>query len=245
MPLLSFLFTTYTPRTLTIFHFDGKDGERNLLAIASTVFDVTAGRGVYGPDGVYGKLRGATCRVEWQNRRLISLFDKRGPHSRGDASALFLSFITDVSTCYRKKFSPLFLSKAACSPYLGGGLFSQHYISRTTPNPIPSGAKELSCKCAGPENSCRYFGNVRKAPAGVLPFMVLRNRNSSFAIMFQPASVTVLHHRIVEKLTPATYRIKRWAFILVLFLILGRFVWKTGRHNLGGFPRKLLRVRSS
>ena len=41
------LFTTYTPRTLT--KFDGKDGGRILLAIAGTVFDVTAGRGFYGP----------------------------------------------------------------------------------------------------------------------------------------------------------------------------------------------------
>lgn len=41
------LFTTYTPRTLT--SFDGKDGGRILLAIAGTVFDVTAGRGFYGP----------------------------------------------------------------------------------------------------------------------------------------------------------------------------------------------------
>ena len=41
------LFTTYTPHTLT--KFDGKDGGRILLAIAGTVFDVTAGRGFYGP----------------------------------------------------------------------------------------------------------------------------------------------------------------------------------------------------
>src|SRR6266404_4917780 len=41
------LFTTYTPRTLA--KFDGKDGGRILLAIAGTVFDVTAGRGFYGP----------------------------------------------------------------------------------------------------------------------------------------------------------------------------------------------------
>ena len=41
------LFTTYTPRTLV--RFDGKDGGRILLAIASTVFDVTAGRGFYCP----------------------------------------------------------------------------------------------------------------------------------------------------------------------------------------------------
>ena len=41
------LFTTYTPRTLV--KFDGKDGGRILLAISGTVFDVTAGRGFYGP----------------------------------------------------------------------------------------------------------------------------------------------------------------------------------------------------
>jgi Cytochrome b5-like Heme/Steroid binding domain len=41
------LFTTYTPRTLV--KFDGQDGGRILLAIAGTVFDVTAGRGFYGP----------------------------------------------------------------------------------------------------------------------------------------------------------------------------------------------------
>jgi membrane-associated progesterone receptor component len=41
------LFTTYTPHTLA--KFSGHDGERILLAIAGTVFDVTAGRGFYGP----------------------------------------------------------------------------------------------------------------------------------------------------------------------------------------------------
>jgi membrane-associated progesterone receptor component len=43
----SVLFTTYTPRTLE--KFSGKDGGRILLAIDGTVFDVTAGRGFYGP----------------------------------------------------------------------------------------------------------------------------------------------------------------------------------------------------
>ena len=46
------LFTTYTPRTLV--RFDGKDGGRILLAIAGTVFDVTAGRGFYGPGKAAG-----------------------------------------------------------------------------------------------------------------------------------------------------------------------------------------------
>ena len=41
------LYTTYTPRTLS--KFSGTDGGRILLAIAGTVFDVTAGRGFYGP----------------------------------------------------------------------------------------------------------------------------------------------------------------------------------------------------
>ncbi|KAH9023490.1 cytochrome b5-like heme/steroid binding domain-containing protein [Lactarius pseudohatsudake] len=50
------LFTTYTPHTLT--KFDGKDGGRILLGIAGTVFDVTAGRGFYGPDGMYGNFAG-------------------------------------------------------------------------------------------------------------------------------------------------------------------------------------------
>ena len=43
----SVLFTTYTPRSLA--KFSGLDGGRILLAIAGTVFDVTAGRGFYGP----------------------------------------------------------------------------------------------------------------------------------------------------------------------------------------------------
>ena len=41
------LFQTYTPKTLV--PFDGKDGGRILLAINGIVFDVTAGRGFYGP----------------------------------------------------------------------------------------------------------------------------------------------------------------------------------------------------
>jgi len=43
----SVLFTMYTPRSLA--KFSGIDGGRILLAIAGTVFDVTAGRGFYGP----------------------------------------------------------------------------------------------------------------------------------------------------------------------------------------------------
>lgn len=68
------LFTTYTPCTLV--RFDGKDGGGIFLAIAGTVFDVTAGRGFYGPgrrgtepesvltmgdaaaDGIYGNFAG-------------------------------------------------------------------------------------------------------------------------------------------------------------------------------------------
>ncbi len=41
------LFQMYTP--LTLAKFSGNDGGRILLAIAGTVFDVTAGRGFYGP----------------------------------------------------------------------------------------------------------------------------------------------------------------------------------------------------
>ncbi|KAF8582954.1 cytochrome b5 [Ramaria rubella] len=50
------IFKTYTPRTLQ--PFDGKDGGRILLAIDGTVFDVTSGRGFYGPDGMYGNFAG-------------------------------------------------------------------------------------------------------------------------------------------------------------------------------------------
>ena len=41
------LFTTYTPRTLA--KFNGHDGGRVLFAIAGIVFDVTGGKGFYGP----------------------------------------------------------------------------------------------------------------------------------------------------------------------------------------------------
>ena len=41
------VFKTYTPQTLA--PFNGKDGERILLAIDGKVFDVTTGRGFYGP----------------------------------------------------------------------------------------------------------------------------------------------------------------------------------------------------
>jgi predicted heme/steroid binding protein len=40
-------FTTYTPRTLA--KFNGHDGRRILFAIAGIVFDVTGGKGFYGP----------------------------------------------------------------------------------------------------------------------------------------------------------------------------------------------------
>ncbi|KAG1858473.1 cytochrome b5-like heme/steroid binding domain-containing protein [Suillus subluteus] len=50
------LFKTYTPKTLE--PFSGKDGGRILLAINSIVFDVTAGRNFYGPDGMYGNFAG-------------------------------------------------------------------------------------------------------------------------------------------------------------------------------------------
>ena len=41
------VFRTYTPKTLE--PFSGKNGGRILLAIAGTVFDVTAGANFYGP----------------------------------------------------------------------------------------------------------------------------------------------------------------------------------------------------
>jgi membrane-associated progesterone receptor component len=48
------LFTTYTPRTLG--KFSGHDDWRILLAIAGTVFDVTAGRGFYSPGKLLRRL---------------------------------------------------------------------------------------------------------------------------------------------------------------------------------------------
>ncbi|KAI5122429.1 hypothetical protein M0805_002978 [Coniferiporia weirii] len=50
------LFRTYTPKTLE--RFDGTKDPRILLAIKGTVFDVSAGRGFYGPDGPYGNFAG-------------------------------------------------------------------------------------------------------------------------------------------------------------------------------------------
>ncbi|KAL4072047.1 cytochrome b5-like heme/steroid binding domain-containing protein [Scleroderma citrinum] len=52
----SILYQTYTPKTLV--KYDGKDGGRILLAIDGIVFDVTAGRNFYGPDGMYGNFAG-------------------------------------------------------------------------------------------------------------------------------------------------------------------------------------------
>jgi len=49
-------FTTYTPRTLA--KFNGQDGGRILFAIAGIVFDVTGGKGFYGPDGMYWRVAG-------------------------------------------------------------------------------------------------------------------------------------------------------------------------------------------
>ncbi|KAI5121550.1 hypothetical protein M0805_002607 [Coniferiporia weirii] len=50
------LFRTYTPKTLE--RFDRKKDPRILLAIKGTVFDVSAGRAFYGPDGPYGNFAG-------------------------------------------------------------------------------------------------------------------------------------------------------------------------------------------
>ncbi|TFK21705.1 cytochrome b5 [Coprinopsis marcescibilis] len=52
----SVLFKTYTPKTLE--KYDGKDDGRILLAINGTVFDVTAGKNFYGPNGMYGNFAG-------------------------------------------------------------------------------------------------------------------------------------------------------------------------------------------
>ncbi|KDR72989.1 hypothetical protein GALMADRAFT_252370 [Galerina marginata CBS 339.88] len=50
------LYKVYTPKTLE--PFSGRDGGRILLAINGTVFDVTAGRNFYGPNGMYGNFAG-------------------------------------------------------------------------------------------------------------------------------------------------------------------------------------------
>ncbi|KAI0942484.1 hypothetical protein AcW1_003104 [Taiwanofungus camphoratus] len=50
------LYQTYTPRTLE--PFNGQDGKRILLAISGVVYDVTAGRNFYGPDGMYANFAG-------------------------------------------------------------------------------------------------------------------------------------------------------------------------------------------
>ena len=56
------LFPTYTPKTLE--PFSGRDGGRILLAIAGTVFDVTAGRNFYGP--------GASCARRRSSRAVLN-----------------------------------------------------------------------------------------------------------------------------------------------------------------------------
>ncbi|CAA7267834.1 unnamed protein product [Cyclocybe aegerita] len=50
------LYRVYTPKTLE--PFSGRDGGRILLAINGIVFDVTAGRNFYGPNGMYGNFAG-------------------------------------------------------------------------------------------------------------------------------------------------------------------------------------------
>ncbi|KAH8930053.1 cytochrome b5 [Atractiella rhizophila] len=45
-----------TPRELR--SYDGRDGGRVLLAIRGRIFDVSAGRGFYGPGGPYGNFAG-------------------------------------------------------------------------------------------------------------------------------------------------------------------------------------------
>ncbi|KAH9052613.1 hypothetical protein EDB87DRAFT_1570335, partial [Lactarius vividus] len=66
------LFTTYIPRTLT--EFDGKDGGRVLLAIARTVFDVTARRGFFGPGMMYGNFAGRDALHDMAKHPLYALF---------------------------------------------------------------------------------------------------------------------------------------------------------------------------
>ncbi|KAF9267231.1 cytochrome b5 [Marasmius fiardii PR-910] len=50
------LFKTYTPKSLQ--PFNGVDSQRILLAINGIVFDVSAGRNFYGPNGMYGNFAG-------------------------------------------------------------------------------------------------------------------------------------------------------------------------------------------
>ncbi|CAL1702659.1 unnamed protein product [Somion occarium] len=50
------LFKTYTPKTLE--PFNGEEGKRILLAIKGVVYDVTAGRNFYGPNGMYANFAG-------------------------------------------------------------------------------------------------------------------------------------------------------------------------------------------
>ncbi|KAH9929174.1 cytochrome b5 [Fomitopsis serialis] len=50
------LFKTYTPKTLE--PFNGEEGKRILLAINGVVYDVTAGRNFYGPQGMYANFAG-------------------------------------------------------------------------------------------------------------------------------------------------------------------------------------------
>ena len=50
------LFQTYTPKTLA--KYNGIDDQRIMLAINGIVFDVTAGRNFYGPNGMYGNFAG-------------------------------------------------------------------------------------------------------------------------------------------------------------------------------------------
>ncbi|KAJ7574038.1 cytochrome b5-like heme/steroid binding domain-containing protein [Mycena floridula] len=53
------LYKVFTPKTLEPFNGRSKEGGgRILLAINGTVFDVTAGRNFYGPDGMYGNFAG-------------------------------------------------------------------------------------------------------------------------------------------------------------------------------------------
>jgi len=50
------LFTTFTPKSLK--PFNGTDNSRILLAIKGVVYDVTAGRNFYGPEGMYANFSG-------------------------------------------------------------------------------------------------------------------------------------------------------------------------------------------
>jgi predicted heme/steroid binding protein len=89
-------FTTYTPRTLA--KFNGQDGGRILFAIAGIVFDVTGGKGFYGPgehplyqDGMYWRVAGRDA-----SRSVAKQSFDPGTHA---SLSLFLSLAPSAVDC--------------------------------------------------------------------------------------------------------------------------------------------------